>query len=83
VVVTEIGPAWVGIHAVTLTGFHAVRGTQNQVPTCTTILSLGGAVRRANAFTNRETLDWLDSAMRRVVSLRIQWYDMTRSLHVR
>jgi hypothetical protein len=72
VVVTEIGPACVGIQAVTLTGFHAARGIQNHVPTVTTILSLGGAVRRSSEFTNRDTLLLADSAMRRGVESRIQ-----------
>jgi hypothetical protein len=43
------------MYAVTLTGFHAARGTQNHVPTFTTILSIGGAVRVANMFTNLES----------------------------
>jgi len=62
----------VGIHAVTLTGFHAARGIQNQVPMVTTILSLGGAVRSSKEFTSRDTLLWAEVAMRCGVESRIQ-----------
>jgi hypothetical protein len=54
--VTVIGPAEVGIYAVTLTDFHTDRGTQNHVPTLTTILFDGGAVLINNMFTSRDTL---------------------------
>ena len=53
---TVIGPAEVGIYAVTLTDFHTDRGTQNHVPTLTTILFDGGAVLINNMFTSRDTL---------------------------
>jgi hypothetical protein len=56
VVVTEIGPADVGMYAVTLIGFHTERGTQNHVPTLTTILFDGGAVLINNILTSRDTL---------------------------
>jgi hypothetical protein len=56
VVVTEIGPTEVGIYAVTLTDFHIARGTQNHVPTLTTILFDGGAVLMSNMLTRRDTL---------------------------
>ena len=64
VVVTLMGPADVGMYAVTLMGFHAVRGTQNHVPTFTTILSAGGAVFVSNIFTNLDTRLCVCSAMR-------------------
>jgi hypothetical protein len=64
VVVTETGPYVVMIHAVTLTGLHNCRGTQNHVPTVTTMLSRDGAVRNAIMFTNRDTRDRVDSATR-------------------
>jgi hypothetical protein len=56
VVVTEIGPTDVGMYDVTLTGFHTARGTQNHVPTLTTILFDGGAVLINNILTSRDTL---------------------------
>jgi hypothetical protein len=56
VVVTDIGPTDVGMYAVTLTGFHTARGTQNHVPTLTTILFDGGAVLINNILTSRDTL---------------------------
>jgi hypothetical protein len=56
VVVTEIGPADVGMYAVTLIGFHTARGTQNHVPMLTTILFDGGAVLINNILTSRDTL---------------------------
>jgi hypothetical protein len=56
VVVTVIGPTEVGMYAVTLTDFHTARGTQNHVPTLTTILFDGGAVLINNIFTRRVTL---------------------------
>ena len=56
VVVTEMGPTDVGMYAVTLIGFHTARGTQNHVPTLTTILFEGGAVLINNILTSRETL---------------------------
>jgi len=56
VVVTEIVPTDVGMKAVTLTGFHTARGTQNHVPTLTTILFDGGAVLINNILTSRDTL---------------------------
>jgi hypothetical protein len=56
VVVTVIGPTEVGMYAVTLTDFHTARGTQNQVPTLTTILFDGGAVLINNILTSRDTL---------------------------
>lgn len=64
VVVTEMGPYVVMIHAVTLTGRHNCRGTQNHVPTVTTMLSRDGAVRKAIMFTSREIRDCDDSATR-------------------
>jgi hypothetical protein len=54
--VTVIGPAEVGMYAVTLTVFHTDRGTQNHVPTLTTILFDGGAVLINNMLTSRDTL---------------------------
>jgi hypothetical protein len=56
VVVTVIGPTEVGMYAVTLTDFHTARGTQNHVPTLTTILFEGGAVLINNILTSRDTL---------------------------
>jgi hypothetical protein len=56
VVVTEMGPTDVGMYAVTLTDFHTARGTQNHVPTLTTILLEGGAVLISNMLTSRDTL---------------------------
>jgi hypothetical protein len=64
VVVTLMGPADVGIYAVTLTGFQMARGTQNHVPTFTTILSGGGAVFVRSMFTSFETRLCECSAMR-------------------
>ncbi len=72
VVVTDTGPYVVMIHAVTLTGRHSCRGTQNHVPTVTTILSRDGAVRNAIMFTNRDTRDRVDSATRPGDVLRTQ-----------
>ena len=64
VVVTLMGPADVGMYAVTLMGFQILRGTQNHVPTFTTILSAGGAVFASNMFTNRDTRFLACSAIR-------------------
>jgi hypothetical protein len=75
VVVTEIGPADVGMYAVTLTDFHTARGTQNHVPTLTTILFEGGAVFRSNMLTSRDTLFSECSAIRSDVDCGIQCND--------
>ena len=52
------------LRAVTLMGFQMLRGTQNHVPTFTTILSAGGAVFVSNIFTNLDTRLCVCSAMR-------------------
>jgi hypothetical protein len=75
VVVTEMGPTDVGMYAVTLTDFHTVRGTQNQVPTLTTILFDGGAVLMSNILTRRETLFSECCATRTDVDCGIQCKD--------
>lgn len=71
-VVTDTGPNVVMIQAVTLTGRHNCRGTQNQVPTVTTMLSSDGAVRNAIMFTSRDTRERDDSATRPGDELRTQ-----------
>ena len=75
VVVTDIGPTDVGMYAVTLTDFHTVRGTQNHVPTLTTILFDGGAVLINNILTSRDTLFLLCCATRDEVFCGIQCND--------
>jgi hypothetical protein len=75
VVVTEIGPTDVGMYAVTLIGFHTERGTQNHVPTLTTILFEGGAVLINNMFTSRDTLFSACCATRDEVFCGIQCND--------
>jgi hypothetical protein len=75
VVVTDIGPTDVGMYAVTLTDFHIARGTQNHVPTLTTILFEGGAVLINNILTRRDTLLSDCCAMRDEVFCGIQCND--------
>ena len=72
VVVTVMTPTDVGMKAVMLTGFQIASGTQNHVPTLTTILSIGGAVLVRSMLTNRETFCDADSAARGAASFRNQ-----------
>ena len=83
VAVTETAPTSNGMYAVSFTGFHAARGTQNHVPTLTTILSIGGAVRVANMFTNLESRLRADVAAIAAVWSGIQKYPLILSLQIR
>lgn len=69
---TDTGPNGVATHAVTLTGFHSDRGTQNHIPTFTTMLFIDGAVRTSNMLMARETRERADSATRPGALLRTQ-----------
>jgi hypothetical protein len=55
-------------------GFQTVFGTQNHVPTPTTIRFDGGDVRINNVGTSRETLFAAVWATRVGASVRIHWY---------
>ena len=68
-----MGPLVVTIQAVTLIGFHAALGTQNQEPTPTIMRSEGGAVRINKVGTSCETLLPAVCATRVDASVRIHW----------
>lgn len=75
-----MGPAGVATHAVARTGFHTDRGTQNHISEFTITSSADGAVRTNNILMARDTCELADRTIFCGASLRIQWYDMMRSL---